>query len=277
MRDLAPADDMVRRIDPERVRVRLSDVWTSWPIARRIAARDVKIRFKQAAIGPLWLLVQPVGLLLGFMAAFNGVTNVDTGGVPYALFALVGITVWSCANLTIAVGVRTHAVNWRFVRLVPCPRIAFVTAAVLSATPNLLVTLALTAVMILASGDLFPLQALAVPLCAVWLLVFLWGLINLLSALNVRFRDIGEVVPVILQGGIFVTPVGYSIATAPETLKLILSLNPLTGIIEAWRWSLLGSPPTPVALAFSGAMTVAIVVLGWLAFRKLEPRFADVV
>ena len=90
-------------------------------------------------------------------------------------------------------------------------------------------------------------------------------------------HDIGELVPLILQGGIFVTPIGYSISGTPPTLKLLLELNPFTGIIEAFRWCLLGAPITEMALAFSLGITALLTVLGWWVFVRLEPSFADVV
>ncbi|MDA0164756.1 ABC transporter permease [Solirubrobacter ginsenosidimutans] len=273
----APADPSIRRLQPGGRRVAISDIWTSFPIASRIATRDVRIRFKQSAIGPLWLLVQPIGILFGFVLVFNGVTHVDTDGIPYAPFAVVGIAVWSCANLALAAGVRTHVVNWRFVRLVACPRIAFVTAAILSSIPNLLITLALAVVVIVASGLFFPLQVLLLPLPIAWLLLLLWSMTNLLSALNVRRHDVGELVPVILQGGIFVTPVGYAIGNVSPNLKLLLSLNPFTGIIEAFRWCMLGAPVTELALGLALATTVLLTIVGWWVFVRLEPSFADVV
>jgi ABC-type polysaccharide/polyol phosphate export permease len=276
-RPAAPADAPVRRFDPAARRVGISDVWTSLPIAWRIAMRDVRIRFKQSAIGPLWLLVQPLGILLGFIVVFNGVTQVNTDGLPYAPFAIVGISVWSCANLALAAGVRTHVINWRFIRLVACPRIAFVTAAVMSATPNLLITLALALVVIFSAGLMVPVQVLLLPAVMAWLLLLLWATINLLSALNVRRHDIGELVPVILQGGIFVTPVGYAISGSPPTVKLLLELNPFTGIIEAFRWCLLDAPVTPAAVFISLGTTVLLTVLSWFVFVRLEPSFADVV
>lgn len=274
---IASASLPVRRIVPAKHRVRVSELWTSFPVARALALRDFKIRYKQSFLGPFWLLLQPLGILGAFTVVFAGVADVPTDGVPYGLFALVGITVWSFVNIALGVGVRAHLTNHKLIKLVPCPRTAYVSASVLSSLPNLVIPLVLTLAVIPLVGWSVGPQLLALPALIVWLFVFLWSATNFLAALNVRVRDVGALLPFLLQGGLFVTPVGFSLEGTSGLLAVVLACNPLTGIIESWRWCLLGTSPDPLALAVSAGATVVTAVAGWLVFRRLEPSFADVV
>lgn len=267
----------VRHIVPAKHRVRASELWTTLPVARALALRDFKIRYKQSFLGPVWLLLQPLGILGAFTVVFAGVAKVPTQGVPYGLFALVGITVWSFVNLALSVGVRTHQTNAKLIKLVPCPRTAYVSAALVSSLPNLIIPLVLTIAVIPVAGWRIVPQLALLPVFVAWLFVFLWSMTNLLAALNVRIRDVGSILPFVLQGGLFLTPVGFAIDGTHGLLTLVLSLNPLSGVIEGWRWCMLGTSPNTLALFVSLVTTVLAALVGWDVFRRLEPSFADVV
>jgi lipopolysaccharide transport system permease protein len=264
-------------IAPARSRVRIPELWTSMPLARTLAVRDFKVRYKQSALGWLWLLIQPLGMLAAFTAVFGGVADVGTDGVPYALFALVGVTVWTFVSSAVATGVRAHVMNLKLIKLVPCPRVAFVTANLIATLPYLAVPLLLTLVAIPLAGRALPVQTFALPLVALWLcvLVFAWTL--LLSAVNVRFRDVAQTIPFLLQSGVFLTPIAYPLSEAGSGLQTLLALNPLAGLLEVWRWCLLGTPPDELALMVSAASTPIVLAAAWYLFSRLEPRFADVV
>jgi ABC-type polysaccharide/polyol phosphate export permease len=267
----------VRRVVPTRRRVGLSEIWTSLPVANMLAVRDYKARNKQSVLGPIWLILQPLGILGTFAVVFQGVAQVGTDGIPFPLFALVGTTVWTFVNATIAYGVRTHIINAKLIKLVPCSRIAYVTSAVTGALPNLLVPLLLTFATLPIYGRGLPLQFVAFPLCLAWLIVFLWSVTNLLAALNVRFRDVSSLVPFLIQGGMFLTPIAYPLSSASPPLSDVLALNPLTGIIESWRWAILGSTPGMLPMIVAMVATVVTAIAGWWVFVRLEPRFADYV
>lgn len=264
-------------IVPARSRVRLSGLWTSMPLARMLAVRDFKARYKQSALGPLWLVIQPLGMLGAFTVVFGGVAEVDTQGVPYALFAVVGVTVWTFISTALGTGVRAHVANQKLIKLVPCPRIAFVTANTLATLPYLAAPLLLTFVAIALAGHPLPIEVLALPLIAVWLCGIVFALTLLLSAVNVRFRDVGQMIPFVLQGGLFLTPVAYPLAEGGASLQTVLAFNPLTGVLEAWRWSLLGTSPDELALIVATAATPVLFATAWYVFTRLETRFADVI
>ena len=269
-----PGDPPLRVMEPVTRRIRLSQLWTSLPVTRMVASRDIKIKYKQAALGPLWLLIAPLGLLGAVTIAFYGVTKVDTGGVPYVLFALVGLCVWIYVQLTLMTAPLALVSNSVLVRRSICPRIALVNATLVSNTPPLGITLGLTLIAIAADGSL-PVQAVLLPVLVAWLVTLAWGAVVLLAAVAARFRDVVAIVPLIVQAGIFITPVGYPLQGAPENIKTLVSLNPATGMIEAWRWALLDLSPDTTAMAIAAGWTVLLAAFAWYVFGRLEVRLAD--
>jgi lipopolysaccharide transport system permease protein len=271
---VAPAPEL-RVYRPVKRRVRVSDVWSTWPVSRMIGLRDLKVKYKQAALGPIWLLMGPLGMLIAITIAFSGVTDVDTGGIPYLLFALTGLSVWTFIQLSATLGALSIVGNASLVRRSPTPRVALVTGSVLGNLPPVVVMFSVAFVGAAATGRL-ALQALLIPLLVAWLILFTLSLALMLSALTARFRDTGAVLPLIIQAGIFVTPVGYSLKGAPENIHVLLTLNPVSGLIEAWRWAMLDlADPQWSAILASVAWTVALLALGWQTFARMEVEFAD--
>jgi len=221
-------------------------------------------------------MIQPLGMLGAFTVVFGGVADVDTGQVPYALFALVGVTVWTFISSAMGAGVRAHVMNQKLIKLVPCPRVVFVTANLLATLPYLAAPLILTLLAIPLIHGL-PLAVLTLPLAIAWLCVLVYGWNLLLSSVNVRFRDVGQMIPFVLQGGLFLTPVAYPLSEASPSLQTVLACNPMTGVLELWRWCLLGTPPDQLALIVAVASTPLLMVGAWYVFARLEPRFADVI
>jgi lipopolysaccharide transport system permease protein len=268
-------DDALHVTVPVRRRVRLGDIWTTRRVGWMLGWRDMKTKYKQSALGPLWLVLQPLGMLAAITIAFSKVTSVDTGDVPYVVFALVGLAVWTYVQMAITVAPQTLPSNQQVVRRSPCPRIAFVTGTLISVLPPLAVVLAASIVAAAISGSL-PVEALALPLLIVWLIVLMGGFTLLVTALGGRFRDAVALAPLVVQAGIFLTPVGYPLDAAGSFAK-VLAFNPVSGVIEGWRWSLLGIAPDGFAIGVALAETVAIALLGWYVFGRMETRFSDYV
>jgi lipopolysaccharide transport system permease protein len=264
----------MREAVPVKSRMRLRELVSSFPVARVLGARDIKVKYKQSALGPLWLLFQPLGILAAITVAFSGVTNVDTGDIPYVIFGLVGITVWMFISMTVAIAPQSFLANSSLVRRSPAPRTAFITATVYSNLPILgIMSTVMLAATLIARG--FSLQILLLPVFALWLLVFTWGVVLVLAPVAARFRDAVAIVPLIIQAGIFLAPVGYPLNAAPSSIKLLLSINPVSGIIEGWRWSVLGSAPDVTVIGIGLVWTVILLVVGWYQFGRLEVRLAD--
>lgn len=262
---------------PVRSRLALAELWTTLRVARMIAIRDIKTKYKQAALGPLWLLIAPLGMLFAITIAFSGVTNVNTGDIPYLPFALVGLTVWTYIQISATLGSQSIVQNASLVRRSPMPRIALVTGSLLGNIPPVIVMFTLT---IIASGATvgFSLQILLLPVLVLWLFIFTMGVAMLLGALTVRFRDTTTALPLVIQAGIFVSPVGYPLQGAPANIHTILAINPVSGLIEAWRWAILDmADPQFAVMGVAAAWTVVLVGLGWRVFGRMEVRFADYV
>jgi len=267
----------VRVTTPTARRIRPRDVITTLPMAMVFALRDLQSRYKQSLLGPIWLVVQPLTMLAGFTIVFGSVAKVDTEGVPYALFAVVGIAVWTTFQSSVLYGTRSIVANKGVLSSMPVPRLAFISGTMLGTVPQFLfmVLLAIAAVPV-AGRPLGP-QLLLLPLCALWLFVLLYAIILPLAAWHTRYRDVGSVVPFMFQAGLFLSPIAYPLSQVPAGLRTVMELNPLSGVVEAWRYALLGSEPSVLALVSAAAWTAVLLGAGWSIFSRAEPRFADVV
>jgi ABC-type polysaccharide/polyol phosphate export permease len=255
--------------------VRLRDLWRNRAIIRIVAARDFKVKYKQSLLGPLWVALQPLLLLLAFIVAFRGIGNVRTSGVPYAVFALAGLTAWSFFQAAMTIGTSSLISNSNFVRYTSCPRVAFPAAAVIASVPMFVVTAAGTIVAAALTGHLSP-RVLLLPFGFVWLLLLTAGVVATSCSLAVRYRDVINALPFLLQVGMFLAPVGYSLAGLSPTLRRIVEINPLTGLIEALRWMLLsGYRPTLGPVVLSLAVSAVLLVVGWRLFTRRETTVAD--
>jgi lipopolysaccharide transport system permease protein len=267
----------VREITPRARRIRPRDVLTTLPMAIVFALRDFQTRYKQSLLGPIWLVVQPLTMLGGFTVVFGSVAKVDTHGIPYALFSVVGITVWTTFQYSVLYGTRCIVANKSIINAMPVPRLSFISGTLLANVPQFLFMTLVAIVAVPASGRGFGPQVLLLPFCALWLFALLYGVIMPLAAWHTRYRDVSSVVPFLFQAGLFLSPVAYPLTQAPPGLRTVMELNPLSGIVEAWRWALLSSPPSQFAIISSLIWTIALLIVGWTIFSRAEVTFADVV
>jgi lipopolysaccharide transport system permease protein len=268
-------DPGVRVIKPAKRRIRLGDVFRDAAVIRVLAARDFKIKYKQSLLGPLWLFFQPLALLGAFLVAFRGIADVQSAGVPYSVFALVGLSAWAFFQAAMTIGTASIISNFHLIRFTPCPRLAFPVAAMIASLPAFAVTVAGALVAAAVSGYLSP-RALLLPFGLVWLFLLTGGLVAISAALAVRFRDILSALPFLLQVGLFLAPIGYPLADLGDTVRALVSLNPLTGLIESLRWMMLSSyQPSFEPIAISLGLTAFLAGLGWYVFSRLEATMAD--
>lgn len=259
---------------PSDVRLRLTDVRAYGPILRALAARDLKARYKQSFLGPAWVIFQPLALLAAFAVGFNSVADIETAGVPYIVFALAGLTVWTYFQATMMVAVGSIVNNYALVRWTACPRLALPLATLISSSPSFAITAGATVVVAAATGEL-SLGVLLTPLLALWLVLLTAAGAVLVAGLSVRARDVISVMPFLLQVLLFLSPVAYGTAQLSDTLQTIIGLNPLTGLIDAWRWALLGVDPDTSAVLWSLGLTVVLAAVAWKVFAAIEALLAD--
>jgi lipopolysaccharide transport system permease protein len=275
---LPPLEDAVDRlVVPARRRVRLRDIFGHGEVIRVLAVRDFKAKYKQSMLGPLWLIFQPLALLVAFLVAFRGLGKVATSGIPYAVFTLVGLSAWTFFQASMTIGASSILTNASFVRFTPCPRSAFPIAAIIASLPSFAVTAAAAVIGAAFSGVLSA-RVLLLPLGLVWLLVLTIGAVAFAASLAVRFRDVISALPFLLQVGVFFAPVGYSLAGLSPFMRKVVELNPMTGLIESWRWMMLsGYQPHLPAVVVSLVLTPVIALMGWLVFSRRETTMADVI
>jgi lipopolysaccharide transport system permease protein len=264
----------VRVIKPVKRRLKLVDLLRGAQVIRVIAARDFKVKYKQSLLGPLWLLFQPIALLAAFFVAFRNLANVQPG-VPYSVFALTGLSAWSFFQASMTIGTASLITNFQLVRLTPCPRFAFPIAGIIASLPAWAVTTAGAIIAGAATGSLSP-RFVLLPLALVWLLLLTSGFVALAASFTVRSRDLLAAMPFLLQVGLFLAPVGYPLGSLGPTVRQLVELNPLTGLIEAVRWMTIAHYTAPVrAILISLAVTAVVVVAGWRVFTRRETTMAD--
>lgn len=252
-------------------------LWAYRELAIFLALRDIKVRYKQAAFGAGWAVLQPLAGAAVFTFVFQRLAGMPSDGLPYPLFAYVGVSLWTYFSGAVTKATQSLVQNAPLVSKVYFPRLIAPAAAVLPGMLDLLVALALLVVLIPVYGAFGGWAALTTPLWLAQLLVAALGAGLGLGALNVSYRDVNHGVTLLVQLWLFVSPVAYPSSQVPERWQLLYFVNPVAGPIEASRWALLGGPWPGAGVYVSLASTVIILVGGVLYFLRMERRFADVI
>lgn len=255
-------------------RLRIGDLAGYRPLIRALAIRDLKARYKQAALGPAWVIFQPLALLAAFAVGFNSVADISTGGTPYFLFALAGLSIWTYFQAATMVATGSIVNNYALVRWTACPRLALPLATLVSSLPSFVVTAGASIVATAVTGHMW-LGIVLLPALALWLVVLTGAVAVFLAGISVRARDVASITPFLLQVGLFLSPVAYQTAQLPSSLQTLISINPLTGLIDAWRWGLLGISPDVTSVGASLCVTGLLVVLAWRTFSAIEAVMSD--
>lgn len=243
-----------------------------------LVLRNIRSRYKQAVLGVAWALLQPLLQIAVFTLVFGVVARVPTGQVPYPVFALAGLIPWNLFSRIVSEGATSLVVNQHIISKLFFPRIYLVLAVGSSAILDAALSVALLiAVMIWYGVTPNATVVLALPTFA-GVLIAAFGIAALLAALNARWRDIQHVLPLLLQLGLFVTPVAYDASIFPPSHNWLVAFNPLAGLIELFRSSLLGQPLPDAATITTSLIVCAGVAVGglWL-FARSEARIVDVV
>ena len=264
-------------IVPVTRRLKLRDLSRAAPVIRVLAARDFKVKYKQSLLGPLWVVFQPLALLVAFLVAFRGLGDVRSSGVPYVVFALAALSAWTFFQAALTNGAASLISNYSLVRFTPCPRIAFPLAAIISSLPSFAAPAIAGIVAAGVTGRLSP-RVLLLPMDVIWLLTLSAGAVAILASVAVRYRDVLSALPFLLQLGTFLAPVGYSLAGLSPTMRLVVEANPMTGLIEAFRWTVIsGYTPSVGPILFSLVATALLAAVGWRLFTRTEVTMADVI
>ena len=241
--------------------------------------RDTIVRYKQAVLGVAWAVIRPLLTMAIFAFVFGRVAGLPSGNVNYSLFVLVGLLPWLFFSTSITDSSFCLVNNIHLVSKVYFPRMIILGSNILVNVVDFLIGLAMMLVLLLVSGSLHSWTVLLLPFFIAMTLILSLATGLWLAALNVRYRDLRFIVQFAVQFGMFISPIGYTSAVIPAEWKWLYFLNPIAGIIEGFRWAVLGtpSPDLSYALATSLVVTSLLLVSGFIYFRRVETTIADVI
>jgi lipopolysaccharide transport system permease protein len=256
----------------------LRELWTYQELIYFLTWRDIKVRYKQTAIGVLWAVLQPLAMMVVFTLFFGRLAEMPSEGIPYPLFAFAGLLPWQLFARTLSESSNSLVTDQRLITRVYFPRIIVPLSTTLAAIVDLLIASVLLVPLMIYYGVLPGAEILYLPAFILLMLVAALGVGFWLSALNVEYRDVRYVVPFLTQFWLFVTPVVYPSSQVPESWRLLYGLNPMVAVVEGFRWALLGTGNGPtLMLMVSALVSVLLFVSGIVWFRQRERTFVDAV
>ena len=271
----APEFRFRRRIGPLRA---LRDVWKARELVRTLAERELRARYKQAILGFAWALVTPLALMLVFTLFLGRLTQIDTGGAPYPLFAYLGLLPWTFFSTAVNQGGQSLVQNIPLLNKVYCPREVFPLASVAVAGLDMCVALLPLVGLFLVTGTVPKATSVWVPMFLLIQVAFTLGITLITSAVIVYLRDLKHALPILLQLGLFATPVAYPLGIVPGSIQgIYVAINPLGAVISGYRRAVLFGLPPDWGLTLPAAISALVMlVAGYLLFKRMETGFADV-
>ncbi len=254
----------------------LNDLWQSRELLYFLCWRDIKVRYKQTALGVAWAILQPLMTMVLFSLFFGRLAKMPSDGVPYPLFVFTALVPWMFFANGITQSSGSLVENASLLKKVYFPRLAVPIASIIAGVVDFCCSFVVLMAMVLYYGVVPSLAMLALPLflalaCISSLGVGLW-----LSALNVQFRDVRYVIPFLTQLWLFATPIAYPSSLLSEPLRTFYGLNPMVGVVEGFRWALLGTETSPgPMLLVSASVSVVVLITGAFYFRRMEVTFSD--
>jgi lipopolysaccharide transport system permease protein len=260
------------------VSLRLGELWQYRELLYFLIWRDVKVRYKQTALGIAWAVVQPFFTMVIFSLFFGRLAKMPSDGVPYPLFSYCALVPWGFFANGLNMGSNSLVESANLIRKVYLPRLTIPIATVLSGGVDFLVSFLLLLGMMTYYGRMPGIAVVWLPLLLLLGLVTALGVSLWLSALNVQYRDVRYTIPFLTQIWMFATPIAYPSSLVPEAWQPLYGLNPMVGVVEGFRWALLGTATRPgPMLIVSSLAALAILITGTMYFRYAEKTFADVV
>jgi lipopolysaccharide transport system permease protein len=254
--------------------INLRDLWTYRELLYFLTWRDVKVRYKQTLLGAAWALLQPLLLMLIFTFFFARIVGIDSGGVPYPIFAYAGLLPWTFFANAVVNGGNSLVGSTNLITKVYFPRMFIPAAAVGAGLVDFAVAFGLLVVLMIYYGVGLQWSLLLLPVLVVHTTLLALAVGMLMSAFNVKYRDIRYALPFMIQVWMFASPVIYAV---PDSWRWLLSLNPMTGIIEGFRAALFSQPLDALALGLSAVITLCLLVCSAFVFTRMEKSFADVI
>jgi lipopolysaccharide transport system permease protein len=272
-------EDPIVVIEPNRgwSAVDLRDLWSFRELLYFLTWRDVKVRYKQTVLGVAWAIIQPLFTMLVFSLLFGRLAGVPSNNVPYPVFAYAGLLAWTFFSNAITNSGNSLVTSANLITKVYFPRIIIPCAAVAAGLVDLAISSVIMVLLMTYYKIAVTWSILMLPILVLLTTLLALGMGLWLSALNVKYRDVRFALPFMVQLWMFVSPVIYPVSFVPAKFRWLLSLNPMTGIIEGYRSSLFGHPFNWISFITSAAITCLLLVYSSYSFRVMERRFADIV
>jgi lipopolysaccharide transport system permease protein len=274
------ADLPLTRIEPSDgwLPLRLKEIWDYRELLYFLVWRDVKVRYKQTAIGATWAVIQPLMTMIVFTVVFDKFAKMPSDGLPYPIFSYAALLPWTYFSKALNQSVVSVVGDASLITKVYFPRLLLPLSAVVGGLIDFAIAFVFLLGMMAWYGIIPNWGILLLPVFVLMTMLTALSVSAWLSVINVRYRDVGQAIPFLVQIWLFVSPVAYPASVVPENWRFLYNLNPLAGIIEGFRWALLGSQNPPViTLVSTTAIVLALLYGGILFFKRMEQTFADVV
>lgn len=271
------AFDLVLEPSKAWVPLDLRELWAYRELLVFLAWRDIKVRYKQTVLGALWVVIQPTFTMLAFSLFFGRLARMPSDGVPYPLFAFAGLVPWGFFAYGLNQAADSLVGSSNLIKKVYFPRLVLPLSGIGSGVVDFAIAFAMLVALMAWFGVVPTAQVVGLPVFLLLAVVTALGVGIWLAALNVQFRDIRYTLSFLTQIWLFCTPVAYPSRLLPEPWRTVYGLNPMVGVVEGFRWSLLGTPPPGGLVWMSAVVAVVTLITGLFYFRRMERGFADAV
>ncbi|CAG1770876.1 Teichoic acid translocation permease protein TagG [uncultured bacterium] len=256
----------------------LLDLWEYRELFAFLVWRDVKVRYKQTILGFAWAILQPFLTMVVFSVFFGRLANLPSDGIPYPIFTFTALLPWQLFAYALTESSNSLVANRQLLTKVYFPRLVIPLSAVLAGLVDFGIAFVVLVIMMLFFGIVPTINVLTLPIFIIFAVVTALAVGLWLSALNVQYRDVRYVIPFLTQFWFFITPIAYSSGLVPEPWRTWYGLNPMVGVVEGFRWALLGKTSgTANLLALSILVIFVLLVSGMAYFRRMEKTFADTI
>lgn len=272
------ADTLIIRPASGWTSIGLKEIWEYRELLYFLVWRDIKVRYKQTVLGAAWAIIQPLFMMLVFSLFFGRLGNMPSDGIPYPIFVYCALLPWQLFAHALSESSNSLVANERLITKVYFPRLVVPIAAVLTGLVDFAIAFTILIGMMIYYGIKPGGAIVTLPMFLLLAIGTALGVGLWLSALNVQYRDVRHTLTFIAQFWLFATPVAYSSSIIPETWRGVYGINPMVGVIEGFRWALLGkTAPNIFLIGVSAVVVVAVLISGLFYFRRMENTFADVV
>ena len=256
----------------------LRDLWIYRELIFFLVWRDIKVRYKQTLLGATWAIIQPIMTMLVFTFLFGKIAKMPTDGIPYPIFSYTALLPWGLFTTALNQGSRSLTAHNNMITKVYFPRLVLPLASVLGGMIDFAIAFLILIVLMIYYQVTPTATIWTLPLFLLLAIVTALGVSLWLSAINVKYRDVNYALPFLTQFWLFVTPVAYSSKVISDKWQIVYSLNPMAGVVNGFRWALLGTPTGPnLQLLVSTAIAMVVLISGLFYFRSMERTFADMI